>query len=91
MSSPPDRGVPAAQRVSCPLGFSLPSLHDYAHSQIWCASIAMAGDIVAWMQMLKGPRAQLRARTPSRSTLVVQAMSRSASTTIPDPWNPYPP
>lgn len=27
-------------------------LHDYAQNQIWCAIIALAGDIVAWMQML---------------------------------------
>lgn len=27
-------------------------LHDYAQNQIWCAIIALAGDILAWMQML---------------------------------------
>lgn len=27
-------------------------LHDFAQNQIWCAIIALAGDIVAWMQML---------------------------------------
>jgi hypothetical protein len=41
-------------------------LHDYAHSQIWCAIIAMAGDIVAWMQLLKRPRAQRLTRTADR-------------------------
>jgi hypothetical protein len=47
MGSPPDGRVPAAQRIHCPFGFILPTLHDYAHSQIWCAIITMAGDIVA--------------------------------------------
>jgi hypothetical protein len=27
-------------------------LHDYAQNQIWCAVVALAGDLVAWMQTL---------------------------------------
>lgn len=27
-------------------------LHDFAQNQIWCAILALAGDLVAWMQML---------------------------------------
>jgi hypothetical protein len=28
------------------------SLHDFAQNQIWCAVVALAGDLVAWMQTL---------------------------------------
>ena len=41
-------------------------LHDFAQNQIWCAIIALAGDIVAWMQMLGLHDTEARRWEPKR-------------------------
>jgi hypothetical protein len=41
-------------------------LHDFAQNQIWCAIIALAGDIVAWMQMLGLTHTTARKWEPKR-------------------------
>ena len=41
-------------------------LHDFDQNQIWCAIIALAGDIVAWMQMLGLHDTEARRWEPKR-------------------------
>ncbi len=41
-------------------------LHDFAQNQIWCAVIALAGDLLAWMPMLGLPGTPARRWEPKR-------------------------
>lgn len=41
-------------------------LHDFAQNQIWCAVLTLAGDIVAWMQMLALSGTEARKWEPKR-------------------------
>jgi hypothetical protein len=41
-------------------------LHDFAANQIWCAIVALAGDLVAWMQTLALSGHQARRWEPKR-------------------------
>lgn len=42
----------AENRIRAANDTGLTNLHDPAQSQIWCATVALACDLVAWMQML---------------------------------------
>lgn len=44
-------------------------LHDFAQNQIWLAIVALAAEIVAWMQMLALPGQQARRWEPKRLRL----------------------
>jgi hypothetical protein len=69
------RRARAEDRIRCPKDSGLANLpmHDFAQNQIWCANVALAGDLVAWMQTLaltghpaNGPRPQRARWTASR-------------------------
>jgi hypothetical protein len=44
-------------------------LHDFAQNQIWCAVVALAVELIAWMQMLSLPGHQARRWEPKRLRL----------------------
>jgi hypothetical protein len=44
-------------------------LHDFAANQIWCAIVALAGDLVAWMQTLALSGHEARRWEPKRLRL----------------------
>ncbi len=48
------RRARAEDRIRCAKDSGLTNLplHDFAQNQIWCALVALAGDLVAWMQTL---------------------------------------
>jgi hypothetical protein len=48
------RRARAEDRIRCAKDTGLANLplHDFAQNQIWCAVVALAGDLVAWMQTL---------------------------------------
>jgi hypothetical protein len=48
------RRARAEDRIRCAkdTGLSNLPLHDFAQNEIWCAVVALAGDLVAWMQTL---------------------------------------
>jgi hypothetical protein len=48
------RRARAEDRIRClkDSGLANLPLHDFAQNQIWCAIVALAGDLVAWMQTL---------------------------------------
>ncbi len=60
-------------------------LHDFAQNQIWCAILALAGDLVAWMQMLGLTGTTARKWEPKRLRMrlytVPATIARSARTT----------
>lgn len=60
-------------------------LHDFAQNQIWCAILALAGDLVAWMQTLALSGTQARRWEPKRLRMrlysVPAAIARSGRTT----------
>lgn len=60
-------------------------LHDFAQNQIWCAVLALAGGIVAWMQMLALSGTDARKWEPKRLRMrlytVPAAIARSGRTT----------
>ncbi len=48
------RRARAEDRIRCAkdTGLAKLPLHDFAQNQIWCAIVALASDLVAWMQTL---------------------------------------
>ena len=48
------RRARAEDRIRCAKDTGLTNLplHDFAQNQIWCAIVALAGDLTAWMQTL---------------------------------------
>lgn len=60
-------------------------LHDFAQNQIWCAILALAGDIVAWMQLLALTDTPARKWEPKRLRMrlytIPAAIARSGRTT----------
>lgn len=60
-------------------------LHDFAQNQIWCAVLTLAGDLVAWMQMLGLTGTTARKWEPKRLRMrlytVPATIARSARTT----------
>ena len=60
-------------------------LHDFAQNQIWCAILALAGDLVAWMQMLALSGTAARKWEPKRLRMrlyaVPAAIARSGRST----------
>ncbi len=60
-------------------------LHDFAQNQIWCAILALAGDLVAWMQILALSGTVARKWEPKRLRMrlytVPAATARSGRTT----------
>jgi hypothetical protein len=53
-------------------------LHDFAQNQIWCAIVALAGDLVAWMQTLALTEHPARRWEPKRLRLLSIAGRLSA-------------
>jgi Transposase DDE domain group 1 len=56
-------------RVAKDTGLSNLPLHGFAQNQIWCAVVALAAELTAWMQMLAFPRHQARRWEPKRLRL----------------------
>lgn len=60
-------------------------LHDFTQNQIWCAVLALAGDLVAWMQMLALTGTEARKWEPKRLRMrlytVPAAIARSGRRT----------
>ncbi len=56
-------------RVAKDTGLANLPLHDFAQNQIWCAIIALACELTAWMQMLALPGHQARRWEPKRLRL----------------------
>jgi len=53
-------------RVAKDTGLRALPLHDFDQNQIWCAVIALAGDLLAWMPMLALPGTEVRRWEPKR-------------------------
>ena len=49
-------------------------LHDFAANQIWCAIVALAGDLLAWMQTLALTEHEARRWEPKRLRLRLFSM-----------------
>jgi hypothetical protein len=62
------RRARAEDRIRCAKDTGLTNLplHDFAQNQIWCAIVALACDLTAWMQTLALPGHQARRWEPKR-------------------------
>ena len=56
-------------RIAKDTGLRALPLHDFDQNQIWCAIIALAGDLLAWMPMLALPSTEVRRWEPKRLRL----------------------
>jgi hypothetical protein len=56
-------------RTSKDTGLTNLPLHDFAQNQIWCAIVALAVELTAWLQMLTLARHQARRWEPKRLRL----------------------
>jgi hypothetical protein len=56
-------------RAAKDTGLSNLPLHDFAHNQIWCAIVALAADLTAWMQTLALAEHEARRWEPKRLRL----------------------
>jgi hypothetical protein len=65
------RRARAEDRIRCAKDTGLGNLplHDFAQNQIWCAIVALAADLTAWMQTLALPGHQARRWEPKRLRL----------------------
>jgi hypothetical protein len=65
------RRARAEDRIRCAKDTGLANLplHDFAQNQIWCAIVALAGDLLAWMQTLALSGHQARRWEPKRLRL----------------------
>src|SRR5215218_6819384 len=65
------RRARAEDRIRCAKDTGLANLplHDFAANQIWCALVALAGDLLAWMQTLALVEHQARRWEPKRLRL----------------------
>ena len=65
------RRARAEDRIRCAKDTGLANLplHDFAQNQIWCAIVALAGDLVAWMQTLALTEHPARRWEPKRLRL----------------------
>src|SRR3954451_16624412 len=65
------RRARAEDRIRCAndTGLANLPLHDVAQNQIWCAIVALAADLVAWMQTLALPGHEARRWEPKRLRL----------------------
>ena len=53
-------------RIAKDTGLTNLPLHDFAQNQIWCAIVALAVELTAWMQMLTLPGHNARRWEPKR-------------------------
>jgi hypothetical protein len=65
------RRARAEDRIRCAKDTGLANLplHDFAQNQIWCAIVALAADLVAWMQILALTEHPARRWEPKRLRL----------------------
>jgi hypothetical protein len=65
------RRARAEDRIRCAKDTGLANLplHDFASNQIWCALVALAADLVAWMQTLALTEHEARRWEPKRLRL----------------------
>src|SRR4051794_3679403 len=61
-------------------------LHDFDQNQIWCAIVAMAGDLVAWMQTLALTGRDARRWEPKRLRLRLLSIAGRLATTGRRTW-----
>ncbi|SDY89317.1 hypothetical protein SAMN05661080_04934 [Modestobacter sp. DSM 44400] len=60
------RRARAEDRIRCAKDTGLRNLHDFAQNQIWCALVALACELTAWMQMLALTGSAARRWEPKR-------------------------
>src|SRR3954451_5939399 len=77
------RRAPAEDRIRAAKDTGLANLplHDFAQNQIWCAIVALAGDLTAWMQTLALAGHQARRWEPKRLRLRLLAIAGRLATT----------
>ena len=70
------RRARAEDRIRCAKDTGLTNLplHDFASNQIWCAIVALAGDLLAWMQTLALTGHEARRWEPKRLRLRLFSM-----------------
>jgi hypothetical protein len=76
------RRARAEDRIRCAKDAGLANLplHDFAQNQIWCAIVALACDLLAWMQTLALTAHPARRWEPKRLRLRLPSTSRVTST-----------
>jgi Transposase DDE domain group 1 len=93
------RRARAEDRIRCAKDTGLTNLplHDFAQNQIWCALVALACELTAWMQMLALAGSQARRWEPKRlrtrlftvpATLVRTGRQRLLHLAEHHPWRP---
>ena len=71
------RGAGAVPNIRCAKdpGLANLPLHDFAQNQIWCAIVALAADLLAWMQTLALTEHPARRWEPKRLRLRLLAIA----------------
>ncbi len=82
------RRARAEDRIRCAKDTGLTNLplHDFAQNQIWCAIVALAGDLVAWMQTLALTGHAARRWEPKRLRLRLLTIPGRLATTGRRAW-----
>jgi Transposase DDE domain group 1 len=82
------RRARAEDRIRCAKDTGLTNLplHDFAQNQIWCALVALAGDLTAWMQTLALTGHAARRWEPKRLRLRLLTIAGRLATTGRRAW-----
>ena len=82
------RRARAEDRIRCAKDTGLTNLplHDFASNEIWCAVVALAGDLVAWMQTLALTGHSARRWEPKRLRLRLLSIAGRLATTGRRTW-----
>jgi len=82
------RRARAEDRIRCTKDSGLANLplHDFTSNQIWCAIVALAGDLVAWMQTLALTGHAARRWEPKRLRLRLLSIAGRLATTGRRTW-----
>jgi hypothetical protein len=77
------RRARAEDRIRCAKDTGLTNLplHDFAQNRIWCAIVALACELTAWMQMLAFANAEARRWEPKRLRLRLFSIAGQLATT----------
>jgi hypothetical protein len=82
------RRARAEDRIRCAKDTGLTNLplHDFASNEIWCALVALAGDLIAWMQTLALTGHSARRWEPKRLRLRLLSIAGRLATTGRRTW-----
>jgi hypothetical protein len=82
------RRARAEDRIRCAKDTGLTNLplHDFASNEIWCAVVALAGDLIAWMQTLALTGHSARRWEPKRLRLRLLSIAGRLATTGRRTW-----